>query len=230
MALIVATLLLQMRSPNSEEIVIGPFYDANDSSERVIAKLPDVNDPIATREAAMENSAPKQASRINTRNAPLSSIQLEKQLAQARAEARQAKQQNEARKISLQETMQAEQAELESLLKIDIGYHLENWRKAWQAGDVARYLSFYSEDFIPRNELSRERWVELRRDRISPAKKIVLRLSNFKVEFIDNNAAAIVAFDQAYQAGSYQDVSRKKLLLLKERQEWKITSETEITK
>lgn len=156
--------------------------------------------------------------------------QLQKRLALAKAKAEHAELLNREKQAVLQQNVQKDQTELQSLLKVDINYRIDQWRRAWQAGLVDEYLSFYSEQFIPSDQSGREQWLAQRKRRIRPSLKIDLQMSNFVVAFAENNTLGTVRFDQLYQSGSYTEKSRKQLVLLKEQQEWKIISETEIDK
>ena len=239
--LLLITLLLAFQmSWQSATADIGPLYEADSSDAR-----PESNDDSSFRGASMDDSEAKgrQQQPINTppinnlatntlataiSEPAMSAQQLEQRLLQARAEAEQAKHLIEQKKALLEQSMLSERAELESLLKVDIGYYIEKWRKAWQAGNADRYLGFYSEHFAPPKPLSRESWAELRRQRVLPDKHINLKLSDFVVAFSDTHNQSTVTFTQAYEAGIYREVSRKQLVLLKEQQEWKIMSEFEI--
>lgn len=123
-------------------------------------------------------------------------------MVQARTQDAYATRVDKARKTRLQNTMSAQSAELECLLKVDIGYHIENWRKAWQAGSVEKYFEFHSENFRPSNGVNREKWEDSGRQRVEPSKKISLELSEFEVQFVDNYTRGTVTFDQSYVAGS----------------------------
>lgn len=222
-------ILFNVFQNDESEVVIGPFYEANQSHNDSSGNSP--NQAVSANPGGGIENGSSETKQSNTRqnnSRPLSAKQIELQLAQARSEVEEVKRLNQQRKAKLEQTMSAERAELESLLKVDIGYHVENWRKAWQAGDFERYLSFYSKQFKPRNDLSFSQWRELRKQRVIPTKKIALKLANFKVEFSNGYNQSTVSFDQSYAAGTYQDTSRKQLLLVKEKQEWRIVSETEI--
>ena len=117
---------------------------------------------------------------------------------------------------------------LASLLKVDINYAIENWRKAWQSGDTENYLNSYGANFEPANDLTFEQWQAQRRTRVLPSKKIELELSDFDVSFENQNQQAVAIFTQAYSSSTYSDTSRKKLLLENQQSSWKIISEQQI--
>jgi len=155
--------------------------------------------------------------------------QLQERLSHAKASAKQAEQANIQNQARLQQSVAAEQNELQSLLKVDINFRIDQWRKAWEMGFVDDYLNFYSLAFTPVSELSREQWIAQRKQRIRPGKNIDLVMDNFDVVFSVDNSVGTVSFDQVYKSGLYVESSRKQLVLRKEQQEWKIVSETEIS-
>ena len=118
---------------------------------------------------------------------------------------------------------------LVSLLKVDINYAIESWRKAWQSGDVDSYLSSYGENFTPDKGVDYQTWKSQRRARVSSSKKIELLLSEFDVSFKKQNQEVVVTFTQAYSSPTYSDISRKKLVLENQQSSWKIISEQQIT-
>ena len=128
----------------------------------------------------------------------------------------------------LESAVDEDQQALASLLKVDINYRIEGWRKSWQAGLVNDYLSFYSPSFKPNNGLSNKAWQAQRKLRVSPSKKITLSLSDFDVEVMDENKRAVAIFTQSYSSPTYSEVSRKKLVLLNEEGNWNISSEEQV--
>jgi len=136
-----------------------------------------------------------------------------------------------AQKESLERLEQAiieDKDALESLLKVDMNYRVERWRDSWQSGLADYYLDFYSNNFQPSSGLPLNEWVEQRKKRINPDKKIKIELSNFDVSFSQDMKEAVMKFDQLYSSHTYSEKSRKQLVWIKETDEWKIVSETEL--
>jgi len=121
-----------------------------------------------------------------------------------------------------------DQKALVSLLKVDINHAVESWRKSWQSGVVKDYLSHYSDDFKPSNFLPLREWKVERAEVVTPANNIEVTLSDFEVSFDDDNTRATVLFTQSYFSTKFAEVSRKKLELVNENDEWKIVVEREI--
>ncbi len=99
---------------------------------------------------------------------------------------------------------------------------LGQWRAAWEAQDVKRYLGFYSARFVPKNvsltqwriqrerSLKRPEWIKIRFD--AP----IFSLSDEQIS---------VRFKQHYNASNYQDVVMKELVMVREKVGWKIIRE-----
>jgi hypothetical protein len=151
-----------------------------------------------------------------------------RQLLQAKQQAEAAAQLSQARVAQLEQALLPAEQELESLVKIELGYMLERWREAWSAGDLSAYLLSYSVEFKPSNELSFAQWKDARKSRVSPEKKISVELGDFEVAMLDQLNSGVVEFNQRYQSGDYVENSRKRLSLVKEQGAWKITSEVEL--
>lgn len=228
LVLLTATVLSRLGSSPPDHVEPRESYGANQASQAIGSDPPESLFAESSGGTSQAVTSAKSAINSNTVSAPLTAAPSQQQLEQARAEAQYAKSLNEAKRAQLEQTMINERAELESLLKVDIGYRLENWRRAWEAGDIERYLSFYAQEFVPAKLLSRDQWEQLRRTRVAPNKSIAVQLSNFRVAFGQDYTQATVQFDQSYRSGNYQEQSRKQLTLLKQQQEWKIMAETEL--
>ena len=98
------------------------------------------------------------------------------------------------------------------------------WAQAWSAQDVDTYLSFYAPEFSPPQNLTRDSWEKLRRERLSGPRFIQVILSDLRVEMVDNSKAR-ARFVQSYQSDTYGNRSRKSLLLQKQEVGWKIIEE-----
>jgi len=158
----------------------------------------------------------------------LTASQLEQQILAAKRQAQQAKLNNAERQKRLKESLNTAEDELQSLLKLDISYELDQWKRAWEIGDSARYLSFYSKSFLPTNGVSHKVWQTQRQQRVTPSKKVSINMSDFDVSFSNKNTQSRVDFTQSYESDAYSDRVRKRLVLRKELQRWKIISEIEI--
>jgi hypothetical protein len=101
---------------------------------------------------------------------------------------------------------------------------LGRWVRAWGDGDIETYLSMYMTSRSPREDLTREEWIQHRRARIGPEKKIEL---NLKLESMGLEDSGIfdVIFMQQYRSATFEDAVRKRLFLIRDGQELKIWKE-----
>lgn len=104
-----------------------------------------------------------------------------------------------------------------------IGPLLEAWRQAWETKDVARYLSFYSKDFVPPAKKSLAAWEADRRAKLEKKGDIQVRVLN--PFFVLSGNVATVVFDQQYQSSNFSDAGGKRLEWIKEGSEWRIRRE-----
>ena len=101
------------------------------------------------------------------------------------------------------------------------------WSAAWSSQAVDMYLSFYHNQYRPKNGLSRKGWVQSRRYRLKKPRWINVKVSNivFKQK---SKKQAVVNFKQSYQSNSFRDVSKKQMVLLYTDQGWRIFREKSI--
>lgn len=151
-----------------------------------------------------------------------------KQLVLAKQQSEEAQRQSQARVERLEKTLLPAADELESLLKVEVGYVVERWRDAWSKGDVDRYFLSYSQTFTPSNDVALDAWKAGRKFRVKPEKNIQLELSDFNIAMLEELSLSEVEFNQRYQSGSYIENSRKRLNLVKEDGTWKIVAEVEL--
>ena len=104
-------------------------------------------------------------------------------------------------------------------------YHaLENWRNAWQTGDVKRYLAAYSSHFIPPDDMDMDTWKKKRTASLTRPKFIRVTIKDPVVELLTDHHL-LITFTQDFQSDRYQDTVVKMLTLIKEKGDWKISDE-----
>ena len=128
----------------------------------------------------------------------------------------------------LEELMASRDNELLMLERKQVSDRLEQWRLAWQNGDAAAYLAYYSDTFKPGRDQSYDVWKAQRQERVTPDKDIQIGLSDVKISFDPDINISTVTFTQAYRSGDYADQSRKRLRLVRKYQEWQIVSEIQL--
>ncbi|HSH72238.1 MAG TPA: outer membrane protein assembly factor BamE [Methylophilaceae bacterium] len=85
------------------------------------------------------------------------------------------------------------------------------WADAWRNKDVAAYLQFYSDKFVPDSLPSKKAWVAQRKQRLAKPGKIDLVLDEVKVSVDGETATA--EFTQKYSAQGFSDNVNKVLKL-----------------
>lgn len=162
------------------------------------------------------------------REESLTPEQLSRRLLLAKQQADAAAQLSQARVEQLDKLLLPADDEIESLVKIEVGYMVERWRNAWSSGDLNKYLLSYSSGFKPADETPFEQWQATRKSRVTPEKNITVELNDFDLVLLEQRSSAVIEFDQRYQAGNYVENSRKRLRLVKEQGSWKIIAEVEL--
>jgi len=104
-----------------------------------------------------------------------------------------------------------------------LGPQLESWRKAWEAKDVAAYLSFYGKAFVPADNRARPAWEAERRTRLGKPGEIEVRILN--PVFMRTGDAITVVFEQRYKSAGFGDVVRKEIEWRLEADAWRIRRE-----
>ena len=103
--------------------------------------------------------------------------------------------------------------------------HLEAWAAAWSAQAFDTYRAFYTADFQPGKGRSTADWEAERRQRLSDAQSLQIKLDGIKLRPRGDNRVS-VRFTQHYSAAQYHDTVRKQLDWVKVDGQWKIAAET----
>lgn len=101
---------------------------------------------------------------------------------------------------------------------------VQAWARAWSNRHVDQYLAAYDRNFTPPQGLKFNAWAKERRERIAAPKSIEVKLSDIRVEMLDDNTAK-VRFRQTYRSDRLSSTTGKTLLLRKSGQRWLITQE-----
>jgi len=110
----------------------------------------------------------------------------------------------------------------------DVRKMLYSWVAKWKSGNVDGYLSFYADDFMLPQGMSRSVWEASRKASISRTSTIDVRMTNLNVVVSDDKQHASVNFNQQYTFDSYKgNVDKMMLLEVNERGLWKIAYEAE---
>ena len=123
------------------------------------------------------------------------------------------------------ELVQADEKKAEKPLKNILENKASNWVNAWMKGDIKQYISFYSKDFVPADNLTYQEWWQQRRYRLRQSKQVSISFDQLTVFLNAEKNHAITEFVQQYKAGSYQDKVRKQLFWKMENDSWLISRE-----
>lgn len=105
---------------------------------------------------------------------------------------------------------------------------VEAWALAWSLRNLEEYLAAYSDDFVPAGNIPRKKWEQVRRQRISGADYIEVKILDLTVVPLGKDLVQ-AAFIQKYHARGKNDLSRKTLMLKREGNLWKIKSEKAVS-
>lgn len=97
------------------------------------------------------------------------------------------------------------------------------WAAAWSERNVEKYLSFYSDGFVPQQLQSRQAWAEERRARIAGKSRITVNIAAPQVVMDGNVATA--KFRQVYVSDRLTDKTMKTMTLEKRDGQWRIMKE-----
>jgi tetratricopeptide (TPR) repeat protein len=98
-----------------------------------------------------------------------------------------------------------------------------NWANAWSQQNFQKYLSFYSREFIPKEQITLDDWKEQRRVSLLSREFIVVKLSDLNIAIKDEIATA--SFLQYYKSSVYEGTERKTLTLKLFNNQWFIVRE-----
>ncbi|MBI5184401.1 MAG: nuclear transport factor 2 family protein [Nitrospinae bacterium] len=96
------------------------------------------------------------------------------------------------------------------------------WKKAWEAKDIARYISFYSPSFAT-SEHTLERYKAYKDSIFKKTGSISVEISDVSVK--SSNHVLVASFTQKYQSNTVNSTIRKVMHFQQERAEWKILKE-----
>jgi hypothetical protein len=101
---------------------------------------------------------------------------------------------------------------------------LESWLNAWGRGDIDAYFSHYMANQSPIAGLSRPQWEKQRRRSVAPARHIQVSIE-LESMGIDAQNVIDVVFLQRYSAKGYQDLTKKRIYLVRQGDQLKISRE-----
>ena len=106
---------------------------------------------------------------------------------------------------------------------------VKDWAAGWSTGNAERYLSFYSERFVPETKTNFTTWADQRRQRITPEQGIQVQIEDTQV-ISSSPQLAELSFKQFYVSKSLKARSTKQLTLEQHNGQWAIVRERVIPK
>ena len=107
-------------------------------------------------------------------------------------------------------------------LKSEILNFVNEWKNSWEAGDIEKYMSFYSEEFWSRGKTYRS-WRRYKNRLFNSYKNMNLSLIGTSIFKFEENI--IICFNQDFRTEAYSDSGFKRLYLKKEDGKYKILGE-----
>lgn len=101
---------------------------------------------------------------------------------------------------------------------------LNEWAETWARRDSAAHFAAYDARFVPQDGGSRADWEKRKRQVMSAAKSIEIKIDSSSVERADGGIAT-VTFKQFYRSDSYRDAVVKQLRMVERDGRWLIVEE-----
>jgi capsular exopolysaccharide synthesis family protein len=108
-------------------------------------------------------------------------------------------------------------------VEIEIQSLVENWRRAWEEGDLQTYANCYHPDFKTK-KMNIQEWKNYKQVLFSSSAKREVQIDDIIIQAKDSRA--VVTFKQRYLTAKHQDVGLKTLRLRRYNERWTILEET----
>jgi len=105
----------------------------------------------------------------------------------------------------------------------EIEKFIQRWLRSWEKKNIEAYISCYDPSFESRG-MDRKGWQQHRAKLNRKYHSLNINISQIKIEKISNQSAEI-SFKQDYRADRYHDYGLKKMILIKEGENWMIRTE-----
>ncbi len=100
---------------------------------------------------------------------------------------------------------------------------LNDWKEAWESGNIERYQAFYSARFAHK-DMDLAAWLRVKSRTFDEGEPIRVGISDVMIRPMEDRL--VLRFRQEYRRGNYTDKGIKELVLSREAGSWKILSET----
>jgi murein L,D-transpeptidase YafK len=99
---------------------------------------------------------------------------------------------------------------------------VENWRRAWEEGDLSTYTSCYHPDFKT-EKMTTQEWKNYKQDLFSSSTERKVQINDIKIQA--TGSSAVVTFEQRYETANHRDLGLKTLHLHRDDNRWTIFKE-----
>jgi tyrosine-protein kinase Etk/Wzc len=99
---------------------------------------------------------------------------------------------------------------------------VENWRRAWEEGDLPTYMDCYDLGFRT-EKMDNPAWKSHKQKLLSRSAKRNVQISDMQIQ--ENGSSTVVTFKQRYLTAKHQDVGLKTLHLRRHKDRWTILKE-----
>jgi murein L,D-transpeptidase YafK len=107
--------------------------------------------------------------------------------------------------------------------KAPIQRFVENWRRAWEEGDLPTYMDCYDPGFRT-EKMDNQAWKSHKQKLFSHFAKRNVQISDMQIQA--NGSNAVVTFTQSYRTANHRDLGLKTLHIHHDDDRWTILKET----
>jgi murein L,D-transpeptidase YafK len=108
-------------------------------------------------------------------------------------------------------------------VEVEIRGFLENWRRAWEEGDLPTYMDCYDPGFRTK-KMDNQAWKSHKQGLFSRSTKRNVQISDIQMQA--NGSSAVVTFTQSYRTANHRDLGLKTLNIHHNDDRWTILKET----
>lgn len=101
---------------------------------------------------------------------------------------------------------------------------LEAWRQDWSRRSLEKYRAHYLPGYFPAPFKSVAQWVAFKKRIFDSAGNIQVSLNVTAVKWLDGRRLSVAAV-QRYQSATYQDQTRKRFVMIRDGDRWRLASE-----
>jgi len=107
--------------------------------------------------------------------------------------------------------------------EIAIQSFVEQWRKAWEVGNIQKFMACYHRKFQSEG-MNYSAWKRYKHEVFSHSGNKEIQLSDLQIDL--KRSRAVVTFKQRYQSATHEDFGLKTLQLVQQKGHWAILGET----